>query len=452
MKNTGASNKSGYVTASTPWMAALLCLFIFSAGHTYSQTTSQAQANAKKKEQLQQQMKDLQAEIKEIESIIKSTSEKKKQSLSQLQALQAKIKSRQKLIANINGLVSELDNDIKETENVITAESTKVDVMKEQYALMLRKTYHNLSIQNELLFLLSANSFNEAMTRYRYLKKAADFRRIQAKQIQEAIGQLQVKKTILEENKDQKLTLLNTEKSEQQNLLEEKKEQDQMITKLSDQEKLLRKRFAAKNKAIQAMNRKIQYIIEEEIRIARRKAEEAQRQAQAAGRKPATGTTPPATTARPRSDEPIALAPEEQALSNDFANNRTRLPWPVTRGLMIGSFGRQEHPTLKGVFIENNGVDIKTTDGSEARAVFGGTVVSIFSLPTTQTCIIVKHGEYFTVYSNIDQASVRMGDKITTKQPIGKLHTDSEEGLTKVHLEIWRGKEKLNPQLWLSAR
>ncbi len=119
---------------------------------------------------------------------------------------------------------------------------------------------------------------------------------------------------------------------------------------------------------------------------------------------------------------------------------------------MISSFGKQAHPTLKDVIIENNGIDIKTTDGSEARAVFGGTVVSIFSLPTTQTCIIVKHGEYFTVYSNIDQASVHVGDKITTKQSIGKLHTDSEENLTKVHLEIWRGKEKLNPQLWLSAK
>ena len=145
------------------------------------------------------------------------------------------------------------------------------------------------------------------------------------------------------------------------------------------------------------------------------------------------------------------MTPADQALSKDFAGNMGKLPWPVERGNIIGQFGKHEHPVLKGVMIENNGVDIKATAGADARAVFGGTVVSVFFLPTTQNCIIVKHGEYFTVYSNIETVSVKPGDVLVTKQSLGKLHTDKTEGLTKVHLEIWKGKDKTDPEQWLAS-
>jgi septal ring factor EnvC (AmiA/AmiB activator) len=211
---------------------------------------------------------------------------------------------------------------------------------------------------------------------------------------------------------------------------------------LQDKEKRLRQEVAKKNKAAQQLNNKIQAIIEEEIKQAKRKAEEAAR------RRHVTTTT---VSVSKKTHETMPLTPAEQALSNDFSNNKGRLPWPVERGHIIAQFGTHEHPLIKGVMVENNGVDIKTAPGSDARAIFGGLVVSVFYMPTTQNCIIVKHGEYFTVYSNIETALVKPNQIITTKQVIGKLHTDKSEDLTKVHLEIWKGKDKMDPEAWLSA-
>jgi septal ring factor EnvC (AmiA/AmiB activator) len=145
------------------------------------------------------------------------------------------------------------------------------------------------------------------------------------------------------------------------------------------------------------------------------------------------------------------MSPKDQELTNDFASNKGKLPWPVSKGTIVGAFGKHEHPTLKGVFVENNGLDIKAAEGSSGRAVFKGSVVSVFTLPTTQTCIIVKHGEYFTVYSNIAEATVKSNDNISTKQNIGTLYTDKTDAQTRIHIEIWKGKDKLNPAEWLTA-
>jgi septal ring factor EnvC (AmiA/AmiB activator) len=143
------------------------------------------------------------------------------------------------------------------------------------------------------------------------------------------------------------------------------------------------------------------------------------------------------------------MTPEEQLISSNFSANRAKLPWPVSRGHIISYFGRQEHPSLRGVYIENNGLDIKTNTGADARSIFGGTVVNVFSLPTVQNCVIIRHGEFFTVYSNIQQVFVKPNQTVSAKEAIGKLFTDEDE-LTKVHIEIWRGKEKLDPSLWLA--
>ncbi len=403
---------------------------------------SAAQSTQQTKSRLQQQMKQLQQEIKEIEAIINSTSEKKKQTLGELQSLQAKIKSREKLIDNLRYQLREIDGDIKETQHDIEAQNIKVQKMRIEYAEMLRKAYRSLTLQNEMLFILAAKNFNDAVSRYRVLRKTADFRRIQAKQLQSEIASLEVKKKVLEANKKEQLEVFSEENKQQEELIREKREQTNMVAKLSDQEKKLRRQFEQKQQAIRNLNKKIEAIIAEEIRLAKKKAEELAK---------AKGTVVETPTAK-TDYEPIPLTPEERALSNDFVSNKGKLPWPVSRGHIISGFGRQEHPTLKGVFIENNGIDIKTTAGSEARAMFEGTVVSVFSLPTTNTCIIIKHGDYFSVYSNIEEAAVKPGQKVSTKQSLGKLYNDDDDNITKVHVEIWRGKEKIDPELWIANR
>ena len=222
---------------------------------------------------------------------------------------------------------------------------------------------------------------------------------------------------------------------------DEKKEKDAAVAQLMEKEKKLRKAQVEKNKAAAQLNGRIQAIIEDEIRQARKKAEEQARKN--------PGTTKDVSIKKGTS-ETMPLTPAEQALSKDFSNNQGKLPWPVERGHVVSQFGKHEHPLLKNVMVENNGVDIKTEAGADARTVFGGTVVSVFYLPTTQNCVIIKHGEFFTVYSNIETVAVKTNQTISTKQSLGKLHTDKNEDLTKVHLEIWKGKDKMDPELWLA--
>jgi septal ring factor EnvC (AmiA/AmiB activator) len=403
----------------------------------------QAQPNTKqRKEQLQQQMKKLQAEIKSIEAAIKSTSAKKEKNMSEILSLQAKIRSRERLIGNISSQVDDLDENITQTQQDITSKSAQVEKMKADYADMLRKSYQNIALQNQLVFLLSSSSFYDALMRYNYLLKVAEYRRNQAKAIQNAIGELREKKDELQENKDQKIDLLEQQTAQKSRLEKEKEEKDQAVAQLQEKEKHLRKTIAEKNKAAQQLNNKIQAIIEEEIRLARKKAEEE-------AKRNKKNTTP--VVVNKKTNETMPLTPEEQALSANFSNNKGKLPWPVERGHVVSQFGKHEHPALKGVMVENNGVDIKTNSGADARAVFGGTVVSVFFLPTTQNCVIVKHGEYFTVYSDIETVSVKPNQTIAVKQSIGKLHTDKNDDMTKVHLEIWKGKDKMDPELWLAG-
>ncbi|MBP6732564.1 MAG: peptidoglycan DD-metalloendopeptidase family protein [Chitinophagales bacterium] len=412
-------------------------LLVFATLITQAQPTNSKQ----RKEQLQMQMKKLQDEIKTIEKAIKNNKAKKDKSLSEILSLQAKIKSRENLIGNINNQIGDLDETIDKTREEITSKAGEVEKMKGDYATMLRKSYQNITLQNQVVFLLSSGSFYDAIHRYNYLLKVAEYRKGQAIAIQKAIGELEVKKEDLEENKQEKESLLQKQTAQKKELEVEKKQKDETVAQLLEKEKKLRKTQQDKNAAIAKLNSRIQSIIEEEIRLARKKAEEDAKR---------SGTATKDVSIKKGTNETMPLTPAEVALSKDFSNNMGKLPWPVVRGHIVGLFGKHSHPVLKGVIIENNGVDIKTETGSEARSVFGGTVVSVFFLPTTHNCVIVKHGEFFTVYSNIETVAVKAGQALTVKQSLGKLYTDKNEDLTKVHLEIWKGKDKLDPKLWLA--
>ncbi len=417
---------------------ALLMLILIFVGCAPAPLSAQ-QNNKQKKEQLEKQMKKLQDEIKLIESAIKANSAKKEKNQSEILSLQAKIKSREKLINNMSDQIGELDEDIDETQVEIDAKTVEVDKMKAEYAKMLRKSYENITLQNQLTFLLSSNSFFDAVRRYNYLQKIADYRKSQAKAIQQYVLDLQAKRDELQDTKEKKETLLEKQTRQKEELENEKKEKDNAVAKLLEKEKKLRKQADEKNKAAQQLNARIQAIIEDEIRQAKKKAEEQ------AKKNPGGSNTPTI-----KKNEAIPMTPEERALSASFEKNMGKLPWPVLRGHIVSEFGVHEDPLLAGVKRNNNGIDIKTEPGADARSVFGGTVISVFYLPTIQNCIIVKHGEYFSVYSNIENASVKANDVITTKQTLGKLHTEKSEDLTKVHLEIWKGKEKMDPALWLA--
>lgn len=424
------------------FIAFFLCIFLLGTVH------------AQDKKKLQKKYDLLQKEIKDIESSIIETKKKKKETTHLLQSLNAKVKTRKELINVINSQLTELDDDINDLNKDITNRQQNLQLMKKDYAEVLVHSYRKLDPGNQFLYVFSASSFNEAFNRFNYLRKYGQERKAQSQMIEDAIASLNVQKQKLEQSKQQKVKVVNDEKQQTDKLLAETTEQNELIKKLSQDESELKKKIAKKNSEAQKLNAEIQRIIEKEIAEAKRKAEEERKKAAELAKKKAANTktkdasTPPvATTTKV---DALSLTPAELALSNDFVSNKAKLPWPVERGHIISNFGKHPHPTVPEVIVENNGIDIKTTDNASVRSLFAGKVISVFYMPFNQNSVIIKHGEYFTVYSNLKSVSVSPNTEVSTKQAIGTAFTNADDGLSMVHIEIWKGKAKMDPALWLA--
>jgi septal ring factor EnvC (AmiA/AmiB activator) len=243
----------------------------------------------------------------------------------------------------------------------------------------------------------------------------------------------------LKAKKAERMKLLNAEIEQRTELSEEKQEQNKIAQELKKKEKQLNEEIKNKQATAEKLNKKIEEIIKKEIEAAKKKAEaEAKAKNKPA---PATGT---------KGTSSLSYTPEAAKLSADFKSNQGKLPWPVEKGIITRGFGQQQHPVLKSVIINNNGVDIKTEKAAKARSIFEGSVVSVITVPGMQKAVMIRHGEFFSVYSNLDEVFVKAGDKVTTKQELGIIHTNEEEDKTEVHFELWRGTEKMNPTGWIS--
>ena len=402
-----------------------------------------------KKKQLQNKYNQLINDIKEIEQNLQQTSNKKNQTLLQLQSLNAKISAREQLLTNIRDQVTELEHEIQGLGADVSVKSHDLQVMKQEYSQMLLHTYQTMDQGSELAYILGASSISQAYERYVYLKKYGEYRSRQASNLGQHITDLNTKITSVQAAKAEQTEMMNKQEEQQGVLLKEKASQKQLIAQLSKDEEKLKKEVAKKNQEARQLNNEIQRIIEKEIEEARLRAE-AKRKADA--KKTGTVKTPEKDKTQPKkSDDELSLTPAEAALSKDFVSNRSRLPWPVEKGQIVSHFGRHPHPAVADVMVENNGVDIRTTANARVRCVFEGTVISVFFMPFNQNSIIVKHGEYFTVYSNLKNVDVKINNKLATKQAIGVAYTNDTEGQTTVHMEIWKGKTKLDPELWLAG-
>jgi septal ring factor EnvC (AmiA/AmiB activator) len=286
------------------------------------------------------------------------------------------------------------------------------------------------------MFVFAAQNFNQAYKRLKYLQQFSEYRQRQAKYIEEAQRKLELKRQELEVNKKEKNGLLIEEQVEKVILGKEKSEQEKMAKQLSAKESTLRKQLQAKQAQSRKLDNQIQAIIKKEIEAARKKAEA---EAKAKGQ---------TVSGDKNSSSNLTLTPEAKALSNQFNANRGKLPWPVEKGTIMEYFGTHEHPQLKGVMIQNNGIDIKTSTGASARAIFNGTVSGVIQIPGGLNAVLVRHGEYTTVYSNLKSVNVKMGQNVSTKQSIGTVAT--EDNIASMELQIWKGINKLNPTEWLA--
>jgi septal ring factor EnvC (AmiA/AmiB activator) len=304
--------------------------------------------------------------------------------------------------------------------------------LKDEYAKMLYYTYKNQSQYDRLMFILSSEDFNQAYKRIKYFQQYSKHRQQQAKAIEATKIALESRTEELADKKMKMAYLVEDKEKEKIQLSTEKEEQDKMVKTLNQKESQLKKDLKQKQRDAKKLEQAIARIIEEEIRKAKEKAAK-------------NNTT---TTTK----SGFALTPKELELSGQFADNEGKLPWPSERGVITSSFGEHPHPTLPSIQIENNGIDITTDKGTKARAVYEGTVSAVVSIPGAHKAVIVRHGEFLSVYANLEEVSVKMGDKLLVKQEIGLVVTGREDDKTVLHFEIWKGATKLNPAKWIVSK
>ena len=331
---------------------------------------------------------------------------------------------RKELIATITKEIGQLNASMAENESQIASLNKELEELKEEYAEMIYRAYVNRNTYDKLLFIFSSEDFFQALKRTRYINQYSKYRERQADLIRQTTEELKQKQAELESQKEEKIQLLENEREAQKELAQDLEKQQSILQELQSESRSLKKKLNQQEKERNRLNKEIQRIIEAEI---------------AAAKKDNAGT--------------FALTPEAAALSANFESNKGQLPWPVERGVITSSFGKHNHPVLPGLVIENNGVDITTSKGATARSIFEGTVTSVFTIPGAGKNVIISHGAYRTVYTNLQEVFVTTGEKVSTKQELGILQTDDDEGKTIAHLEIWKisgsGTTKQNPSLWI---
>ncbi|WP_183575283.1 murein hydrolase activator EnvC family protein [Mucilaginibacter sp. X5P1] len=420
----------------------LLCVFTSFNVHAQS-----SQELKRRRDQLTQELQQLNQEYQE-------TANNKKLSKKQLDNLKAQISIREEKINVINSEVRNLDNQISESNNSVRSLQSQLNQLRKEYAGMILFAYRNQSAYNKLMFIFAAKDFNQAYKRLKYLQQFGTYRERQADYIEGTQKDLHVKIVELDKSKEEKSALLKDQEKEKQTLGEQKNTQTQAIADLSQHEGQLKQQQKDLQKKIAATNREIDAAVRREIEEARRKAEEeakeAARVAAAKAKAENREVTIPKTktiTKTSSNSEVLNATPEAARLSNDFLGNRGRLPWPVTNGVIIQGFG--VYYTPENIKSESTGVSIKTNPGASVRAIFEGEVINVRDIVGTYL-VVIRHGEYFTAYSNLRSVSVSKGQKVTTKQTIGTVATDSTTGETDVEFDLYKGSTPVNPKLWLA--
>ncbi|MDD4236403.1 MAG: peptidoglycan DD-metalloendopeptidase family protein [Bacteroidales bacterium] len=360
--------------------------------------------------------------IKEIEytnKLIRETEQGKKESVNNLNLINTKISARQELINAISSEISLIETTIKDNELVISMLEEDLIALRNEYAKMIVLAYKNRNSYDRLMFILSSDDFNQAYKRLKYYQQYSDYRKKQAMAIKGIQVVLNSENEKLAASKQEKETLLAEKSDETNQLKQEKRMQNSTIQKLTKQEEDLRKTLRKYEETAAQLQREIEKLIAEEAKASS-----------------SSGT--------------YQLTPAEKLISTNFGNNKGALPWPVERGVIVSSYGKHPHPVLGGVTIENAGVDIATAQGTQVRAIFEGEVRRVFTLPGAQNAVIIRHGNYLSVYTHLSKAFVKKGDKVETKQAIGEVYTDKEENKTIVHIEIWKENLKMNPAQWLA--
>ncbi len=404
------------------------------------------------REDLERKRKEIQQEIASLQEAQTTISKDKKASVSQLKLIERKLKSRYAVINNLNDEMDLIDNTIFSNNREIYRLQKQLDTLKQQYAKTIEYSYKNRSSYDMLNFIFTATSFNDAVKRATYLKSYRKYRDEQVVNINRTQKELAQRIEMLSANKQEKGKVLE-EQNKQKAILEgEQKEKNQFVSKLKAREKEIEKEVAAKKKVERSLQNSIAAIIKREIEAARRKAEEeARKLASSNVAKPAekTPVAGPSASAPVRKANVLENTPEVTKVSVGFENNRGNLPWPVDKGTITSSFGRQR---IEGTKIDedNSGITIQTLSGAAVKAVFEGVVTTVYDVAGSQT-VTIKHGKYFTTYFNLSTVTVAKGAKVGMGQTIGKA-AENFDGDGEILFMLNEEMRFVNPEIWLKNK
>jgi len=370
--------------------------------------------------QLESKRKQLEAEIAYTNTLIKETRKNKKATLNELKLINNRVNQRNELIATLKKEINYLNTQIDVNNLTVRKLNKELETLKQEYARIVYFAYKHQTAYNKLIYLFSAEDLNQAYQRLRYIDQVSAFIRTESAHIKERESDKVAELNKLNDQMAEKSRLLDKENVQILKLEQEKIQKNQLKQQLQGKEKQLTAELRKKEKESNKLKKKIEDIIARE--------------------------TKPKVTKSGKTE--YALSPEEKLLSASFSSNKGSLPWPILKGMISETFGVHQHPVLKNVKTKNNGIDIATSKGEKARAIFDGEIVSVTKITTTNIAVIIKHGDYFTVYSNLDEVFVRQGDMVSTKEDLGNVHT-SLKGITELHFEVWKGKTIQNPAYWI---
>lgn len=388
-----------------------------------------AGASAQNKKDLEKKRAALDKQIKTTTALIDQARKEQRVTQEQLQLLENQITAREQLINTMSSELRKVDQRITEDLEMVASLKQDMAKLKEEYARMLHFAYRNRSAYDRMSYLFAANSFQQAYRRSRYLAQIAEQRKRQASLIEETRTTIDERLAGLQEQREEKTKLVSQQQVERQRLTNDRSGQQSALNNLKREEGRLRETQKKQESQRRDLDAAIRRAIEAELKP-----------------KPTAGTKPGASA---KLD--LTLTPEAKELNSDFEKNKGKLPWPVEKGVITSRFGKQPHPVLKGIVIENNGIDITTEKNSSVRTLFRGEVSSVIVIPGAGKAVIVSHGVYRTVYSNLREVSVTKGQKVDTKQTVGTVLTDDHGSVA--HVELWKitaeGLMKVDPGPWL---
>ena len=375
------------------------------------------------REDLEKQRLQLQKEIKEINTLLFKSQKKEKTLLSDLSDLVQRIGVRTKLINTISEETDQLNFEIKENERQVKMLEDRLELLKKDYANMVVQSYKSKTKNSRLMFLLSSESFLQAYKRLEYIKQYAAYRERQGEEIVAESIKLKNLNDYLVDRRNEKEELLALNQKEKDSISREKSTQESLVKSVKKKEKKYIAQINKKQKQEKMIDAKIEALIAEAIAKSKKESN--------------------------LKSSGFALTPEAVALEKDFISNKGKLPSPVERGVIVRRYGKQSHPTLKGITIESNGVFYATEKNANARVIFDGKVLAIQVLPGKKKAVLVQHGNYISVYKNLDNVTVQKGDLVSTKQEIGKIHTDSTTGKTILAFVLFKEIHRQNPEEWV---